>query len=310
MEYTVKREDEGKTVKALVTELLHPSAKLLRSIKYRPDGILLCGQRVTVRATVHEGDVLALTLDDEGYDRSPEPIDLPISVLYEDEQLVVPSKSGNMPTHPSHDHHFDTVANALAYRYRQSGTPFVFRPVNRLDRETSGLLLVARDRLACGRLNAAMQAGEIKKTYLAVLCDEALPEVGEIDLPLHRSAASIIVREVCRSDAPDAEPSLTRYRVLARSQGCCLVEASPITGRTHQLRVHFAALGAPILGDSLYGSPDARIGRQALHAWSLSFPHPSSGERMTLIAPLPQDMETLIRGLFPTWLDETEGSSV
>ncbi len=299
MRYTVREEDGGKTVKTLIGELLHPSTRMLKALKYREDGIRLCGARVTVRAVVHPGDVLELAMDDLPRKAGPEPVDLPVAILYEDADLVVPSKPGNMPTHPSHDHYRDTVANALAYRYRDDGTPFVFRPINRLDRETSGLLLVARNKLAAGRLTVSMQAGEIRKTYLAVLQGDSLPDCGEIRLPLHRSAASIIVREICRPDAPDAEPSLTRYRVLARSGGCCLAEASPVTGRTHQLRVHFAALGCPIVGDSLYGTPDLRIGRQALHARSLSFPHPADGRRLTLAAPLPEDFAGLAEELFP-----------
>ena len=310
MRYTATQEDDGKTVKLLITELLHPSARLLKALKYRPDGILLSGSRVTVRATVHTGDVLELALDDSFYTGGAEPVDLPIDILYEDDELVVPAKPGNMPTHPSHDHYRDTVANALAYRYRNAGVPFVFRPINRLDRETSGLLLVARNKLAAGRLTVSMQSGEIHKTYLAVLCGESLPDQGELSLPLHRSAASIIVREVCPPDAPDAEPSLTRYRVLVRRGGYSLVEAAPVTGRTHQLRVHFASQGCPIVGDSLYGTADARIGRQVLHAHTLSFPHPATGARLAFTAPLPADMAALIAELFPETQIERKGVSL
>ena len=299
MQYTVKAEDSGKTVKELITELLQPSAKMLKYLKYREDGILLGGTRVTVRATVQEGDLLELSLLDPQDARGPEAVDLPLTILYEDADLVVPSKAGNMPTHPSRDHYRDTVANALAYRYRNEATPFVFRPINRLDRETSGLLLVARNKLAAGRLTKSMQAGEIRKTYLAVLSADTLEDAGEIDLPLHRSAASIIVREVCSPETPDAEPSRTRFRVLAKRNGYALAEAQPLTGRTHQLRVHFASLGCPIVGDTLYGSADPRIGRQALHARSLSFPHPSGQERLTLTAPLPEDIAGLIGTVFP-----------
>lgn len=299
MQYTVQETDNGKSVKELICDLLHPSAKMLKYLKYREDGILLNGRRVTVRATVQTGDILTLSLLDPQGAKGPEPVPLPLEILYEDEDLAVPSKPGNMPTHPSRDHALDTVANALAYRYRMGPTPFVFRPVNRLDRETSGLLLVARNKLSAGRLTQSMQAGEIRKTYLAVLAGTSLADEGEICLPLHRSAASIIVREVCRPDAPDAEPSRTHYRILERRNGYSLAEAQPLTGRTHQLRVHFASGGCPIVGDTLYGTPDARIGRQALHARSLSFPHPTTGERMTLTAPLPNDFAGLVAELFP-----------
>jgi 23S rRNA pseudouridine1911/1915/1917 synthase len=229
-------------------------------------------------------------------------VDLPIQILYEDDDLVVPCKPANMPTHPSCDHHYDTVANALAFRYAATGTPFVFRPINRLDRNTSGLLLIAKNRQTAGKLSAEIKAGEIRKTYLAVLDGELLEEEGRIDACLHRTEKSIILREVCPPDAPDADRALTEYRVLAVGNGHTLVQARPITGRTHQLRVHFAHIGHPITGDDLYGSPSSVIDRHALHAHSLSFPHPKTQERMTLTAPLPADMKRLIEAFFPEYI--------
>jgi len=226
------------------------------------------------------------------------PVDLPIQILYEDGDVVVPAKPSNMPTHPSHDHHYDTVANALAYRYTQKGIPFVFRPINRLDRNTSGLLLIARNRVSAGKLSNAMKNGEIQKSYLAVLDGEMTQAEGRVEAPLHRTAESIIVREVCEPDAPDADWALTEYRVLAVANGHTLVEARPITGRTHQLRVHFAYLGFPITGDDLYGTASAEISRHALHAYTLTFPHPVTQESIFLKAPLPADMSSLIDRFF------------
>ena len=127
---------------------------------------------------------------------------------------------------------------------------------------------------------------------------------GVIEHPLHRTAASIIVREICTPDAPDAEAARTEFRVLARGEECTLVEAKPITGRTHQLRVHFASLGHPICGDALYGIPNNRIARQALHAEHLTFPHPTTGAILSLSAPIPRDMQELIREQFPHYYIE------
>jgi 23S rRNA pseudouridine1911/1915/1917 synthase len=191
------------------------------------------------------------------------------------------------------------VANALAYRYASLGIPFVFRPINRLDRNTSGLLLIARNRVAAGRMSDAMRHGQIKKAYLAVLDGVLDTDGGVIDACLHRTAASIIVREVCSPDTPDADTALTEYRVLARGQAHTLVLAKPVTGRTHQLRVHFAYIGHPITGDNLYGTVSPLIVRHALHARELTFPHPASGETMHMIAPLPPDMANLTARLFP-----------
>ena len=299
MNWTITKEDQGKTVREFIREKISLSTKMLKFLKYREDGILVNGTRVTVRRVLSEGDLLSLKIPDEESSPIITPVDLPLQILFEDDALTVPSKPAGMPTHPSHNHYTDTVANALAYRYSQMGIPFIFRPVNRLDKDTSGLLLIARNKLAAGILTKSMQNGEIQKTYLTVLEGEMEENSGVIEKPLHRTAASIIVREICSLEAPDAEPSKTVFRVLARGGGCTLVEAKPITGRTHQLRVHFASIRHPIVGDSLYGIENGRLARQALHAYSLTFPHPLTNERLTLKAPLPQDMRELISHCFP-----------
>ena len=301
MDFRICETDAGMTVGAFLKHRLSLSSKMIKYLKYREDGILQNGARVTVRRVLQTGDLLSLAMCDSTDQPLLEPVDLPLPILFEDADIVVPNKPANMPTHPSHDHHRDTVANALAFRYRKLGIPFVFRPVNRLDRDTSGLLLIARNKLAAGRLTASMQAGEIRKTHLAVLLGDGLPTAGRIEHPLHRTKESIILREICSPDAPDAEPAVTEYRVLARAEGCALVAARPLTGRTHQLRVHFASLGCPILSDDLYGSTDSRIARQALHAYTLVFPHPATKETMTLTAPLPDDFAALVSSIFPNF---------
>ena len=299
MQFQITDADDGLTVRAFLNERLAPSVKLLKYLKYRPDGILVNGVRVTVRHVLRRGETLTLALSDGESPAALKPVALDLPILYEDDDLVIPNKPARMPTHPSHDHWDDTVANALAFRYREMGVPFVFRPINRLDRDTSGLLLIARNKLAAGRLTLAMQRGEIRKTYVAVLEGIGLPDEGRIERPLRRSAESIIVREVCSPGDEGATPAVTLYRVLARGGGCTLVEARPLTGRTHQLRVHFASLGHPIAGDDLYGLSNARCSRQALHARSLVFPHPSTGKTMTFSAPFPPDLDKLITDLFP-----------
>ncbi len=301
MQIIISKEWAGRSVRELLRTELDLSTKMLKYLKYRNAGICVNGVRCTVRYALREGDVLTLETEDRASSPNLAAVELPLDVLYEDDELVVPSKPADMPTHPSHDHHDDTVANALAFRYAQRGIPFVFRPINRLDRNTSGLLLVARNKTAAGRLTQALQAGEIRKQYLAVLDGEMRERAGEIDVCLHRTKESIILREVCTPDTPDADPAKTVYEVLAVENGHTLVKASPITGRTHQLRVHFASSGHPITGDDLYGTPTNLIPRHALHAHTLSFPHPRTHERMTLQAPLAPDMEALIRTLFPAF---------
>ncbi|MBQ8415968.1 MAG: RluA family pseudouridine synthase [Clostridia bacterium] len=298
MRLCVGAEWDGLCVRRILQAELHFSTKMIKYLKYRPNGICVNGQRCTVRKLLKKGDILELETDDPSPSPTLIPRELPLEILYEDENIVVPSKTADMPTHPSHGHREDTVANSLAFSYANGDTPFVFRHINRLYRNTRGLLLIARNKHSAGKLTRALQAGEIQKTYLAVLDGEMQPGAGRIDLPLHRTRESIIVREVCSPDAPDADASLTEYEVLAAENGHTLVCAHPVTGRTHQLRVHFAALGHPITGDDLYGTPSPLIGRHALHAFRLSFPHPASGERLTLTAPLPEDMKKLINASF------------
>ena len=228
---------------------------------------------------------------------------LPLSVAYEDEDSVVPDKPADMPTHPSCGHREDTVANALAYRYRSQGIPFVFRPVNRLDRNTSGLLLIGRNRIAAARLSESMREGKIRKTYLAILAGEPSEEEGVLRTYMRRTAESVILRENCE-EGQGGELALTRYRVLLRGEGHALVCAEPLTGRTHQLRVHFAGIGCPILGDDLYGASSCLIGRHALHSSALTFPRVRDGEPITVYSALPNDMATVVQTLFHTRPEE------
>ncbi len=309
MQWIVGSEHEGMIVREFIKKHIRLSSKMLKYLKYRNNGITVNGKHCTVRHPLHAGDVLSLLIDDTEGAEELEPVDLPIEILYEDEDLVIPAKPSNMPTHPSHSHHADTVANALAFRYAQLGVPFVFRPINRLDRDTSGLLLIARNKLAAGILSERMREGRIRKTYLAVLEGADCPDLGRIDQPMHRKAASVIEREICDANTPDAETAITAYTVLARGSGATLVRAMPITGRTHQLRVHFASIGHPLVGDTLYGSSRTSFPRQALHAWRLTFQHPATQEIMMQEAPIPEDLCELISNCFPQFdLSEKENT--
>lgn len=306
MQFNITDEEHGMTVRSFLQKKLKPSSKMLKYLKYRPDGILVNGAHQTVRFQLCRGDRLELAVCDGEASNRIAPVDLPLEILYEDDDLIIPSKPAQMPTHPSHDHYGDTVANALAFRFAQRGIPFVFRPINRLDRNTSGLLLIAKNKLAAGRMTRFMEEGRIRKTYLAVLDGEMPLGDGYIDACLHRTAKSIIVREVCSPDLPDADPARTEYTVLLAQNGHSLVRAHPITGRTHQLRVHFASIGHPITGDDLYGTPSVQIDRHALHAYRLTLPHPETQRDMTFCAPPTQDFARLIHALFPDFDEGAE----
>ncbi|MBQ7321443.1 MAG: RluA family pseudouridine synthase [Clostridia bacterium] len=294
MQFQITQTQDGMLLRDFLKKHCHLSHRMTKRLKYSEGGITVDGRAVTVRHVLREGELLTLAAEDAAPTEKIRPVDLPLDILYEDGELVVPAKPADMPTHPSHDHYDDTVANALCYRYEQMGVPFCFRPINRLDRDTSGLLLIARGQIAADRLNRAMREGRIRKSYLAILEGAPSPAEGEIETHLCRTAESIIVRRVCTPEE-GGDRALTRYRTLAVSGGYALVEASPITGRTHQLRVHFAHIGHPIVGDSMYGHPHPDMPRQALHAHTLTFPHPTDGREISARAPLPEDMLAFLR---------------
>ena len=294
----VTKEYDGKEVLYLLRRMLGLSSAMIRHLKFLDDGITIGGERVTVRRVLREGEVLILNTADSEQSQIITPVELPLPIAYEDEDMVIPDKPAFMPTHTSHDHYDDTVANALAYRYKVEKEHFVFRAVNRLDRNTSGLLIIAKNRIAAAKLTRAMQEKKMCKKYIAILDGTLDADGGVIDTYIRRREESIIVREVCEA-REGADRAITEYRVICRTDGYTIVEAEPRTGRTHQLRVHFAHLGAPILGDDLYGTASEYIDRHALHSYSLTLPHPTSGESLEIRVPLPEDMQRVVEKLFP-----------
>lgn len=296
MDIIIDKSQDGASVLQYIKRNLKISAAHLKRLKFSDGGIKVNDRHVTVRHILKQGDILSLATEDRAEDCHIEPRDLPLNIVYEDGDCIVPSKPPNMPTHPSHDHYDDTVANALAYKYEREGTPFVFRPVNRLDRNTSGLLLIAKNRMSAGRLSRAMAEGNIKKAYIAILRGQLPSDEGIIETYMRRTDRSIIVRENC-AEGEGGDLAITRYKTLLKREGASVVAARPITGRTHQLRVHFSGLSAPILGDDMYGETSTLIDRHALHSAALSFPD-TNGDRVTVTDSLPQDMERVIRTLF------------
>ena len=295
--YKISAEESGKTVKEILRYGVGLSLAFTKQLKFLDNGIMLNGERVTVRKTVNEGDILFLATEDVQRSNVLTPTELPLDIAYEDEYIVLPNKSAQMPTHPSHNHRGDTLADALAYKYNQEEIPFVFRAISRLDKNTSGILLIAKDRISASHLSESMKSGNITKKYIAILDGELNSAEGTIDTYIKREAESIIFRKVCNADE-GGDRAITEYKVLATENGYSLVLASPITGRTHQLRVHFSYMGAPILGDDMYGRSSSLISRHALHALSLSFVHPRTQETLSISAPPSEDMAELIIKLF------------
>ena len=296
MDIRIDADKSGKCVLDILRGELKFSSTLITFLKNRSDGILVNGEHATVRRSLVEGDVLSLNYEDAESDQNEgiQPVDLPLEIVYSDRDILIVNKPPYMPTHPSHDHQRDTLANAVAYHFKNLKTPFVFRAINRLDSQTSGLVLLVRNKVSAQHLSDDMVKGHIRKHYFTVLHGKVTDTEGKIDLPIRRMDQSKMKREVGEGGAR----AITRFRSLVANDMYSAVIASPITGRTHQLRVHFSHLGHCLCGDTLYGYPCEYIERQALHAVHLEFTHPSSGRLMSVSAPIPEDIRALCESVF------------
>ena len=273
-------------VDVLLRRELRCSAAVVRTAKKYPDGILLDGVHVNTNERAEPGQTLSILISDRA-DGGLEPAEGPVELVYEDADLLVVNKAPGVAVHPSPGHYADTLGNFLTFHYKKKGIPFVFRPANRLDRGTSGLMVVARHAHAQELLKGQLHSGAFRREYLAVCRGVPEPGEGVIDAPIGRAEGSVLLRQV----RPDGARAVTRYAVLSTNGVHSLVRLELETGRTHQIRVHMAWLGHPLVGDFLYGVEDkTRIGRTALHSWRLVLNHPLTGERLERTAPLPKDM--------------------
>ena len=281
----------GTEVNTLLRRKLGLSGTVLRRVKWLEDGITLDGARVTVRQRVTEGQTLSVRLTDPDGTAQPIPAEGPLNIVYEDEDLVVLNKAPGMLVHPSHGHFDDTVGNYLMGHYRQTGDGAGFHPVHRLDKGTSGLLVVAKHPHGQEKLKNQLHTGDFRRLYLAVCEGCPSPAEGIIDASIAPVEGSLMAREI----RPDGQSARTRYRVLSVHGPRSLVELELETGRTHQIRVHMAHIGHPLTGDFLYGTEDsALISRPALHSWRLELTHPITGARLALEAPLAEDIKKLL----------------
>ncbi len=291
LEFPVGPELAGQTVRTLLRRELELSGTVLRRVKWLEDGILLDGARVSVRAVVQAGQLLSVRVGDTEVKSEILPVPGPLDLVYEDEDLVVLNKASGVPVHPGPGHYDDTIGNFLLAYYETSGVLADFHPVHRLDKGTSGLLVVAKHAHAQDRLRCQLHTDQFRRTYLAVCEGVPDPPAGVVDAPLGRVPESLIQQEV----RPDGLPARTHYETLASVQGRALLRLVLETGRTHQIRVHMAYIGHPLTGDFLYGTeaPEV-IPRPALHSAELSFRHPVTKEQMTFSQPMPEDMRRLL----------------
>lgn len=286
-EFKITPEYDGANVITVLKRHFKMSTALVKELKKYEDGLILNDEHIRTVDTVKTGDILRITLRD-GVSGNIIPRNIPINVVYEDEDILVLNKQPHMPTHPSMGNYRKSVANGVMYYFRERGEERVFRAVNRLDKDTSGLMTVAKNAYVHARLASQIQTGELRRRYRCIVCGD-ISQSGTVDAPIKRADGSVINRIV----AEDGQRAVTHYTVIERLRGYTLLEMELETGRTHQIRVHMAHIGHPLAGDWLYGE-EKTAPRQMLHSCYLKLIHPFTGEKLEFNAPLPRDMQEFI----------------
>jgi len=287
VEFIVKDADNFYTLTAFLRSS-GVSLALIKKIKFLDNGILVDGVKQNTDYRVKTGQRVTINVADSGEDVEKStviPQDIPINIVYQDPCCMVVDKPYYMPVHPSFNHPTDTLANAFCGYWRKRGEGKIFRAINRLDKNTSGLVLIALDPFSAEKLK-----GGVDKTYTAVAQGRVEPLQGVIELPIARQQQSIITRCV----HPDGQYAKTEYTVIKQNDSFTLMDIKLHTGRTHQIRVHFSHMGHPLAGDDLYGGSLESINRHALHCRKLQFVSPYDGEKVSIDSQLPQDMADIV----------------
>lgn len=291
IEYYIDEESEGLRIEQFLRRKGY-SGQNLTEIKRMPKSVLVNGEHYYMREQLKKGDHLAICICETECSEKIPPTEIPLNIVYEDEDIIVINKPAGMPIHPSLNNYTNSMANALAWYYQKQGKPFIFRCCNRLDRDTSGLTVVAKHLVSGNILSSMVYKREIHREYQAIVRGHITPESGTINAPLARKPGTIIERMV---DFENGETAITHYQLIKEANGHSLVSLKLETGRTHQIRIHMKHIGFPLIGDYLYNPDMEYMSRQALHSHRLVFNHPITGERMEFVAPLPEDMVRVIR---------------
>ena len=286
--YKITEEDAGKTVGTFLLEHEY-TPTCIKFLKKAENLITVNGKWEFVNKVLQENDILeTVFLDDENSENIPS-VEMPLDIVYEDEDVLVLNKPPKLPIHPTKGYEYHSLANGVVHYYEKQGIPFVFRSINRIDKDTTGLVIVAKNMLSGSILGEAMRNREIRRTYLAVTEGE-LPESGTIDLPIGRREGSAVERCIDENGAK----AVTHYERLYYANGHSLAQIRLETGRTHQIRLHMRAIGHPLPADVLYNENFAVIGRHALHSWKLEFPHPITKEILCFEQEMPEDMKNIL----------------
>jgi 23S rRNA pseudouridine1911/1915/1917 synthase len=289
MEWRIDQQHVGKLIKEFLKEQ-EISRTALTDIKFNGGAILVNDQEENVRFKLHEGDTLKVIFPIEVPSKGVPGENISLDIVYEDDYLLVVNKPAGMNTIPSREHPSGSLANALVGYYQSSGVDATSHIVTRLDRNTTGLVLVAKHRHVHHLFSKQQKSGDVKRTYEAFAGGVILGHNGKIEQPIGRKTESIIEREV----REDGQYACTHFQVLGRHDMFTHLKLQLETGRTHQIRVHMSYIGHPLLGDDLYGGDTSLIGRQALHCRKVTFFHPFLKQELSFSAPLPPDMEQIL----------------
>lgn len=286
LRFTVAEKQNGLSVKKFLRREKYFSRRILRAIINDKGRILVNGQSKRLVDRLKTGDILTVQLPSETIGRNMQPENIPLDIIYEDDFFIVLNKQANIAVTPSFNHPDGTIANGLLAHYKKNSLPYTIHIITRLDRDTSGIMVVAKHRYAHSLFSRIQEKIQLERHYFAILHGQ-LTGAGTIDEPIGRKDGSIIERTV----SPSGKRAITHYTVKQSTKHYSTVNVLLETGRTHQIRVHFSHKGFPIVGDDLYGGKRQAINRQALHCRRITFTHPLTGELLTFEAPLPTDLK-------------------
>lgn len=288
--YKVESKGEGMKVRDYMKDVLELSGRFIKKVGLS-DRIKINGNVVRLNHKLTEGDILIIQVEKKNESQNIIPEKMDIDVVYEDMDLIIVNKPVNMVVHPTKSYPKGTLSNGVLNYFRENGEKCIVRLVSRLDMDTSGLIMIAKNQFAHMSLAKSMENNRITKKYLAICHNNILEDSGTIDANIGIAKEDSIKRSVIDS----GQRSVTHFKVLERFKKGSLVELNLETGRTHQIRVHLSYLNCPIYGDSLYGEEEGQyIKRQALHAYKLILPHPRTGEVIEVQKEMPEDMKRLI----------------
>jgi 23S rRNA pseudouridine1911/1915/1917 synthase len=280
--FLVPSECDNMNVNVFLKKHCKVSARMITRLKREKDGILRNNELLRTIDTVYKGDKVVLNLPEDK--NSITPVKGNLNILFEDEYIVVIDKPSNMPVHPTKIHQLDTLANFLVYIQQEKGESYTFRAINRLDKDTSGIVVVAKD-----RYTASFLFGSLSKTYLAV-CEGIITGKGTIDKPIKLLEGHTIQR----TTGEGGVRSITHYEAIENDGEHTLLKINLETGHTHQIRCHFSSIGHPLAGDDMYGGSLDKISRQALHCANVTFVHPITKKSITINSPLPDDIQAIL----------------